>query len=230
LNVDTAAVKITRRLPDAIDVKSVNIGIDYTINKTNYRLNPRRGYEFQVTAAAGTRSIKKNAGIVKLTSPDFSYASLYDTIKLKTYQFSVKTAVAKYLPLGRQSTLKAAFNGGWLQSPSIFRNELFQIGGYRLMRGFDEESIFASQYAVTTAEYRYLVGLNSFFFVFADGGWAQNKSVSVQTNNTYLGVGLGMAFETKAGIFNISYANGKRNDLKFDLRQSKIHIGYLNYF
>ena len=230
LNVDTAAVKITRRLPDAIDVKSVNIGIDYTINKTNYRLNPRRGYEFQVTAAAGTRSIKKNAGIVKLTSPDFSYASLYDTIKLKTYQFSVKTAVAKYLPLGRQSTLKTAFNGGWLQSPSIFRNELFQIGGYRLMRGFDEESIFASQYAVTTAEYRYLVGLNSFFFVFADGGWAQNKSVSVQTNNTYLGVGLGMAFETKAGIFNISYANGKRNDLKFDLRQSKIHIGYLNYF
>jgi len=230
LNVDTAAVKITRRLPDAIDVKSVNIGIDYTINKTNYRLNPRRGYEFQVTAAAGTRSIKKNAGIVKLTSPDFSYASLYDTIKLKTYQFSVKTAVAKYLPLGRQSTLKAAFNGGWLQSPSIFRNELFQIGGYRLMRGFDEESIFASQYAVTTAEYRYLVGLNSFFFVFADGGWAQNKSVSVQTTNTYLGVGLGMAFETKAGIFNISYANGKRNDLKFDLRQSKIHIGYLNYF
>ena len=63
-----------------------------------------------------------------------------------------------------------------------------------------------------------------------DGGWAQNKSVTVQTSNTFLGVGLGMAFETKAGIFNISYANGKRNDLKFDLRESKIHIGYLNYF
>ena len=138
--------------------------------------------------------------------------------------------MAKYLSLGRQSTLKAAFSGGWLQSPGIFRNELFQIGGYRLMRGFDEESIFASRYVVTTAEYRYLVGLNSYFFVFGDGGWAQNKSVSVQTSNTYTGVGLGMAFETRAGIFNISYANGKRNDLKFDLRQSKIHIGYLNYF
>jgi outer membrane protein assembly factor BamA len=230
LNVDTAAVKARRKLPDAIDVHSVNIGVDYSINKTNYRLNPRRGYEFQVTASAGTRNIKKNAGIQKLSDPDFSYESLYDTIKLKTYQFNIKAAIAKYLPLGRQSTLKAAFNGGWLQSPSIFRNELFQIGGYRLMRGFDEESIFASQYAVTTAEYRYLVGLNSFFFVFADGGWAQNKSVSVQTSNTYLGIGLGMAFETRAGIFNISYANGKRNDLKFDLRQSKIHIGYLNYF
>ncbi|MEP7280227.1 MAG: hypothetical protein ABI813_16390 [Bacteroidota bacterium] len=230
LNVDTVALKANRKLPDAIDVHSFNVGVDYTVSKTNYRLNPRRGYEIQLTASAGTRNIKKNNVIVKLSDPDFTYASLYDTIQLKTYQFSIKTAIAKYLPLGRQSTLKASFTGGWLQSPSIFRNELFQLGGYRLMRGFDEESIFASRYAVTTAEYRYLVGLNSFFFVFADGGWAQNKSVSVQTSNTYIGLGLGMAFETKAGIFNISYANGKRNDLKFDLRQSKIHIGYLNYF
>ena len=230
LNVDTLALKATRKLPNAIDVSSFNVGVDYNINKTNYRLNPRRGYELQVVATTGTKNIKKNNVIVKLADPDFLYASLYDTIKLKTYQFSIKTSAAKYFSLGRQSTIKMAINGGWLQSPNIFRNELFQIGGYKLMRGFDEESIFASQYAVTTAEYRYLVGLNSYFFVFADGGWAQNKSVSVQTSNTFIGVGLGMAFETKAGIFNISYANGKRNDVKFDLRQSKIHIGYVNYF
>lgn len=230
LNVDTLALKATRKLPSAIDVSSFNVGVDYNINKTNYRLNPRRGYEWQVVATTGTRSIKRNTVIAKLADPDFLYSALYDTIKLKTYQFSVKTTLAKYFPFGRQSTLKAAFSGGWLQSPNIFRNELFQIGGYKLMRGFDEESIFASGYAVTTAEYRYLVGLNSYFFVFAEQGWAQNKSVSVKANNTFLGLGLGMAFETKAGVFNISYANGKRNDLKFDLRQSKIHIGYLNYF
>jgi outer membrane protein assembly factor BamA len=230
LNVDTLALKATRRLPDAIDLHSFNVGIDYAVNKTNYRLNPKRGYELQFTASAGIRNIRKNNVIIKLAEPDFSYASLYDTVKLKTYQFNIQTSVAKYIQLGRQSTLKAAFSGGWIQSPSIFRNELFQIGGYKRMRGFDEESIFASQYTVTTAEYRYLVGLNSFFFGFVDWGWSQNKSISVNSSNTYLGLGIGMAFETKAGIFNISYANGKRNDLKFDLRQSKIHIGYLNYF
>ncbi len=41
---------------------------------------------------------------------------------------------------------------------------------------------------------------------------------------------LGMAFETKAGIFNISYAASKEDDQKFNLRQSKIHLGYVNYF
>jgi len=230
LQVDTMAIRATRKLPNAIDVNSFNVGVDYNINKTNYRLNPRRGYDLQLVATTGTRNIKKNTIIAKMSDPDFAYASLYDTIQLKTYQFTVKASLAKYFQLGRQSAIKTAFSGGWLQSPTIFRNELFQIGGYKLMRGFDEQSIFASQYVVTTAEYRYLVGLNSYFFVFGDYGWAQNKSVGISTNNTFLGVGLGMAFETKAGIFNISYANGKRNDVKFDLRQSKIHIGYLNYF
>jgi outer membrane protein assembly factor BamA len=230
LSVDTFSLKATRKLPNEIDVSSVNIGVDYEINKTNYRLNPRKGYEAQVTVSTGTRNIRKNTVIVKLYDPAYSFESLYDSLQLKTYQFKIKTSVAKYFQISRQSTLKTAASGGWFQSPNIFRNELFQIGGYRLMRGFDEESIFASHYAVGTVEYRYLVGLNSYFFVFTDYGWAANKSVNINTTNTFIGAGLGLAFETKAGIFNISYAAGKRDDVKFDLRQSKIHIGYVNYF
>jgi outer membrane protein assembly factor BamA len=230
LTVDTFTLKATRRLPNEIDVSSVNFGVDYEINKTNYRLNPRRGYEMQVTASTGIRNIRKNAAIIKLFDPVFNYESLYDSLQLKTYQFKLKGVFAKYFQLTRQSTMKTAVSGGWFQSPNIFRNELFQIGGYKLLRGFDEESIFVSQYAVGTVEYRYLVGLNSFFFAFTDFGWAENRSINVQLSNTFIGAGLGLAFETKAGIFNISYAAGKRNDLKFDLRQSKIHIGYVNYF
>jgi hemolysin activation/secretion protein len=83
---------------------------------------------------------------------------------------------------------------------------------------------------VATLEYRYLVGLNSYFFVFSDGGYAENKSINIQSSNTFIGMGLGMAFETKAGIFNLSFAAGKRNDVPLDLRQSKIHLGYVTYF
>jgi len=98
------------------------------------------------------------------------------------------------------------------------------------LRGFDEESIFASEYAVLTTEYRYLIGLNSYLFTFIDAGWAGDRSNGAHTNNAFLGAGAGMAFETKAGIFNISYAAGKRDDTKFNLRQSKIHLGYINFF
>jgi outer membrane protein assembly factor BamA len=233
LTVDTFAVKNNRQLPIEADVSSVNFGVQYEFFNTDYRFNPRKGNEFLVTTSVGTKKVKKNNVIVKLideSDPGYDFNSLYDTIKLNAYQFRVKGSLAHFFKLSKASTIKLAVNGGWFQSPNIFRNELFQIGGYKLLRGFDEESIFASQYAVGTAEFRYLLGQNSFLFSFADIGWAKNTAAKAGYSNNFLGAGLGMAFETKAGIFNISYAAGKRDDTKFNLRQAKIHLGYVNYF
>lgn len=233
LTVDTIQVKNLRQLPQEADVNAVNLGVNYEWFNTDYRFNPRRGNEIFISLSAGTKKIRKNNVIVKLkdeTDPAFDFNSLYDTLELNSYQFRIKGAAAHYFQLTRYSTLKTAVNGGWFQSPNTFRNELFQIGGYKLLRGFDEESIYAAQYAVGTVEYRYLLAQNSFLFGFVDYGWARNKVKEVSVSNTFLGAGLGMAFETKAGIFNISYAAGKRDDVKFNLRQSKIHLGYVNYF
>jgi outer membrane protein assembly factor BamA len=233
LSVDTFRVKTSRKLPSEADISSVNLGVTYDWVTTDYRFNPRRGNEWSITASAGTRNIRKNNAIIKLRDqqdPEFDYNRLYDTFALKSYQFRVKMKAARYFPLTRLSTVKASLSGGWFQSPAIFRNELFQIGGYKLLRGFDEESIFASAYAVFTTEYRYLIGQNSFLAAFTDYGIADNNSVVAKSQNSFFGAGVAMAFETKAGIFNITYAAGKRDDQKFNLRQSKIHLGYVNYF
>lgn len=229
--VDTNLVKATRQLPPNIDVSAVNVGLDYDWNKTDYRLNPRTGNAVKITTAVGIKNIKKNNEILSLKDPAFNYASLYDSVKSKSYQFRIKLTGTHFFPVGKQSAVKATAHGGLFISPSTFRNELFQIGGYKLLRGFSEESIYATQYVVLTAEYRYLLALNSYLFGFIDGGWAKNKYQSVNLNNSFIGAGLGLAFETKFGLLNISYAAGKRNDLKFNLREaSKIHFGYVNYF
>jgi len=233
LNVDTAQVIATHRLPSEADVNSVNLGLTYDFNNTNYRFNPLRGNEIQLIGTVGTKKIRKNNGIVKLIDPSdsgFSFNSLYDTIKLNSYEFRLKLSVAHYFQLGHASTLKLGVNAGIFQSPNTFRNEVFQIGGYKLLRGFDEESILSVQYTVGTLEYRYLIAQNSFLFSFIDYGWAKNNIPGYYLNNTFLGFGLGLAFETKAGVFNISYAIGKRDDANLNLRQAKIHLGYVNYF
>lgn len=222
-----------RRLSDEADISSINVGVDYEFNNTNYRLNPRSGNEFRVITSAGTKKIKKNNEILELKDPSdpaYDFESLYDTVKLKTYQFRARVIAARYFALGKQSTFKTAVNGGFFQSGNIFRNELFQLGGYKLLRGFDEESQYLSQFAIATLEWRYLVGQNSFFYVLADGGWGRNNSQNNNINYSYFGTGLGLAFETKAGIFNLAWAVGKRNDTEFNLRQSKIHFGFVNYF
>ena len=58
----------------------------------------------------------------------------------------------------------------------------------------------------------------------------QNNALSSGLSNSFIGAGVGMALETRAGIFNISFAAGKRNDVDLNLRQSKIHFGYINFF
>lgn len=232
--IKTEQVLLTRRLPDVGDISATNLGVDYELNTTDYRLNPRKGNELHLITAVGTKKLKKNNELLDLkdpADPGFNFDRLYDTVKLKTYQFRFRMTAAKYFPFASQrSTIKTAINAGFFQSGTIFRNELFQIGGYRLLRGFDEESQYLSQFAIGTVEYRYLVGQNSFFYVLADGGWGRNNSYDTNVNYTYFGTGLGIAFETKAGIFNLAWAVGKRNDAELNLRQSKIHFGFVNYF
>ena len=233
LTVDTNQVLMTKKLPDLADVSSLNFGVTYLLNKTDYRFNPRKGTETMLSLAIGTRKLKENEAIVNMhdpSDPTFEYASLYDSIKTKSYQIRIRIDAAHYFPLSRTSTFKTAAQFGLFQSQTIFRNELFQIGGYKLLRGFDEESIFASQFLVLTGEYRYLIGQNSFLFSFVDFGWMKNAQPEPDIKNQFFGAGLGIAFETKAGVFNISYAVGKRNDTPFDFRQSKIHLGFVTFF
>jgi outer membrane protein assembly factor BamA len=228
---DTNQVKLTRRLPSNIDVNANSLGLSYEWANTNYLFNPRKGNEIKVITSAGLKRISKNSEIANLKDPAFNFNTLYDSLKLKTYQVRMLLQAAHYFPAGKRSTLKTALTTGLFQSEDIFRNELFRIGGYKILRGFDEESIYASRYAIFTAEYRYLTGLNSFLFLFTDAAVTKTKYQSADLSNNFLSTGLGLSVETGFGILNVSYAIGKRNDVKFDLRgASKIHFGYINYF
>jgi outer membrane translocation and assembly module TamA len=229
--IDTNTIRLQKKLPDIIDVKSVNAGINYEYRNTNYKFNPIKGNEVNLNVITGIKNIQKNNDIISLKSATYNYESLYDSIKLKSYQLRVKLAAAHYFQLSKSSTFKAAINAGIYNSPNIFRNEVFQIGGYRLLRGFDEESIYATQYGVFTAEYRYLNSLNSYIFGFIDAGTTKTSYQGINSSNYFTSAGVGIVLQTKAGLLNLSLALGKRDDVSFNLRQaSKIHFGYINYF
>ncbi|MBC7866359.1 MAG: BamA/TamA family outer membrane protein [Gloeobacteraceae cyanobacterium ES-bin-316] len=229
--VDTNLIKMQKELPPNVDVSAVNVGINYELLATNYRYNPRKGNEINLVSVVGIKNIRQNTDIINIKDPSFNYAGLYDSIKPRSYQLRVKLTASHYFPVSKASTVKTTLHGGYYMSPNIFRNELFQIGGYKLLRGFNEESIYASQYAVFSAEYRYLVSLNSYLFGFTDIGLVKNKYQSVDVNNQLVGIGLGILYETKAGLLNLSYAFGIRDDVKFNIREaSKLHFGYINYF
>jgi outer membrane protein assembly factor BamA len=230
--INAGAIIQSKQLPQEADVSSLNLGVSYDYNSTDYRFNPRKGSQFTITTTAGTKKVKKNNLILELkdpADPSFDFERLYDTVKLSAYQFRVNFSGAQFVQLGKQTTLKFAGNAAVFQSPTVFRNELFQIGGNRLLRGFNEESQFVSQYGVGTVEFRLLTGLNSNFFGFVDGGWGSYPLEKV-TSHTYISTGAGLSFQPKAGLINVTWAVGKRDDTDFNLRQSKIHIGFVSFF
>ncbi|HYC41289.1 MAG TPA: hypothetical protein VEB63_12465 [Chitinophagaceae bacterium] len=231
--INRALVLQTRKLPAEVDVSVLNMGVAYDFNNTDYRLNPRSGMELNLMTAIGSRKIRKNNLVTELkdpSDPGFNFEKLYDTVRLNTYQLKLRAGGARYFPLGKRSTFKTGVQAGLLESASIFRNELFQVGGFKMLRGFDEESQYLSHFAVGTIEYRYLVGQNSFFYALVDGGWGRQKTNTSRMDYGYIGTGVGLAFETRPGIFHIAWAVGRRSDTDFNLRQSKIHVGFVNYF
>ena len=229
--IDTILIKSQKELPVNSDIQTSSIGFSYVLNKTNYRLNPKKGSEIECTGLAGLKRIRKSDEIVNLSESGFNYASLYDSIRLNTYLLKCKINAAHYFDLGKSATLKTSINSGLYFSPDVFRNDLFQIGGSTLLRGFDEESIYASKYVVFSAEYRLLFGVNSFVSIFSDYAKTDFQFQQFKQKNAYFGAGLGIQYETKTGLLNVNYAAGKMIGMPFNISQSsKIHFGYVNYF
>jgi outer membrane protein assembly factor BamA len=138
--------------------------------------------------------------------------------------------VDQFIKLGQNATIRSGLQAGWINGQKLFLNELFQLGGIKTLRGFDEESFYASEYAIATIEYRYLIGSASYLFSFLDAAHLGRKSVQGNLKGKYAGLGAGIALETKSGLFSLAYAAGKNKDLPFNFREAKIHFGFVSLF
>ena len=234
LSINEAAIIRNQQLPQNLDIKNASFGLGYHFEKLDYRFNPRSGWLLDLKGSAGFKEIKKNAKISGLQSevnPAFNFSTLYDNLDLMTFQYQLEGRIDKYFSIQKRGVLKTSVQGATtLSETPILKNEQFRIGGNYLLRGFDEESIFATSYAIGTLEYRYLIGQNSYFFLFGDAAYVSNKTMDTDFTNRPIGIGAGMTFETKAGLFGISYALGKLENTAFEFRTAKVHFGFVSLF
>ena len=234
LTIDENAIIQNRQLPQNLDIRNTAFGLAYQLEKLDYRFNPRSGWLLKLEGSAGFKTIRKNNKITDLqdeNNPTFDFDQLYDNLDLNTFQYQIIGGVEKYFPVQKRSVLKTSIQGATIISEnSILRNEQFRIGGNQILRGFDEESIFATSYVLGALEYRYLIGQNSYFFLFGDVAYVENKTTENDFSSQPIGLGAGMTFETKAGIFGISYALGKLEKGTFDFRTAKVHFGFVSLF
>lgn len=233
--VDTASIRSARALPPNLDLRLNGFGLETGLNRLDYRFNPRKGWAVSLKAVAGFNEVRRNSQIESLRDPedpDFRFSSLYDSVAGPRARLRLESRVELYIPFFARSTLKLGIRGGGIFSEKpIFANEQYRLGGNKIQRGFDEESLFASRFAVATAEFRLLLDLNSYLSVFTDYGYLENETDRIRLYLRPLGIGAGLNFETQAGIFGISVAVGRRdNGQPVDFRAAKFHLGYVSLF
>jgi outer membrane protein assembly factor BamA len=221
--LSTIGLQNITSLPPYTDATTDLYGIEYKVRHLDYIYNPRRGYELLGSAAAGEKTIRQNANV----NP-----SVYEGLQLSSVEYRGNIVADCYLPVASRAAIKFGLNGGYVQDPSLLLNDLFRIGGLEILRGFNEQSIYISQYAIGTVEFHYLLEQNSFLFLFYDQGWCRETlASSIQYfEDTPSGFGAGMNFQTKAGIFSLSYALGQGIGNPLNFSTGKINFGIVNYF
>lgn len=231
INIDTQSIIANKQLPVNIDVRIQGIGIEINLNRTDYKLNPHKGWYLRSNATAFTRKVITNNAITGIQDgTGFNYNNLYDSINNTQYLYHIQTEWASFLPLGNSLTMKLAYHGAFIAAPHLFQNELFQIGGFQLLRGFDEQSIFANQYHIAVGELRLKLNQNSYAYGFSDNGWVQTKFNNYNRTAWYNGFGIGTTLQTKTGIFSISLGYGRNDFHPLRFKESKLSFGYVAIF
>jgi hypothetical protein len=231
LNVDTNFVKLNKRIPSVHPSSMLLYGIQYHYYNVDNLLQPQKGYMVFLKTQVGNKKIKSASNILAIQdNSGFDYSKIYDSINNKKISVAAEWKLSAYYKFKQKSVLKTELQGKVFYNKNILRNELYRIGGATVMRGFDEEVFLASSYNVATLEYRYLLQKSSYFFLFTDIGYAFYKENQNIYKNIPIGFGAGMSFESKAGIFALSYAMGKATNIPLDFRNAKIHISYITVF
>lgn len=235
LSVDTLAIRNSRQPPLNQSMLIQNYGIEGRYRRLDYLFNPRKGIYISGRGLLGTKSIRResriNALVLESPATGDRY-NLYDSLRMRMNQYRIAGQIDTYLPLGKSSTLKSGIMGERIMSPEIYFNELMRYGGIYTLRGFNEQSLFASTFVMFTLEYRYLLAQNSNFFVFMNGAYYQDASIVRATpyQDTPIGMGIGANLETGAGILTLAYAIGREANNPIQFQAGKVHFGLTGLF
>jgi outer membrane protein assembly factor BamA len=217
--VEKTATNQLNKISTSSNLANINAtlyGLGFHYEVLDYRYNPRKGFESNAEIAAGTKTTESQA-------PENFGSGQYN-------QYRAEATLNLYIPTWKRQTIHVGLISGTLISPYIFTTEMYRIGGLNTLRGLDEESLFASSFFRSSLEYRYLLDRNSHVYLFADQGWYERKDPDNTIEDTPLGFGAGVSFETKAGIFLFNYALGQEFDNPILVRNGKISFGFRNVF
>lgn len=201
---------------NAIDNVSIRrYGLAWQFFRQDDRLNPMRGYLVTAEIGAGQK--------------DLTTVIIDEPVTTRHAQYSGVLRGSGWLPVTSRFSVVMRVNGGFKADSTLRLNEFYRIGGLNSLRGFDEEAIFARNFAIGTLELKYLLDRTSAFFLFYDQGW-YDRTDDGYFSDTPWGFGVGALIGTENSTFRIYYALGREQNNPILVRNGKVHFGFINRF
>lgn len=145
-----------------------------------------------------------------------------------TEQYKLSLSGQHQININYRNRLYLNLNSQILISDNFLNNELFRFGGVNSIRGFAENSLLASRFAVLQTEYRYILDANLYANTVIDVGNYENRLNNV--NENILGYGAGIGLKSQAGIFNLIIANSVSDVQESTFSNTRIHINFTSFF
>ncbi|MBR4536480.1 MAG: BamA/TamA family outer membrane protein [Bacteroidales bacterium] len=199
-----------------MDYNKSMYGIEFNIRRLDYIYNPRKGVSFLIDGSVGRRKIVRNAKADE---------SFYEGLEMRSSSYRLRGELMGFVPLHRRWVLVLGANGGTMFGNYHYMNELYRIGGMNSLQGFDEKALYCSSYAIALTELRFLFAKRSYINAFFNAAWYERNIPDNYFHDFPFGFGLGLSFDTKAGMFYLSYALGHQHNSPISFKTGKIHFG-----
>jgi hypothetical protein len=141
-------------------------------------------------------------------------------------QFKIDLFSSYIFNINDRNNIYLANKTGYINSDKFLLNELYRIGGAKSIRGFNQQSLFASKFSYFNLEYHFLTSTKSFIYTITDFG----KFKDLDNSKNAYGIGLGYKFRTNSSLISFNYALGKINNQSFDYKNSKLIVSFITFF
>lgn len=171
-----------------------SVGIEFDFDKTDFRLNPRSGYEIGSKLDYGYRS---NSAVIEGENPPSSLSS------------AGLTGTAYFNPFNKFVTA-FGFNGWGITTSNgtVPVDEYYFIGGANGLRGYTDQQFPAYRYTIATFEFRLITGKYSRAYLFGDFGFIKSSQQRETDYKFRPGYGFGLVSKAGIGIVKIEIAWG----------------------
>ncbi len=190
------------------EIQTLRFNLGFDVDRRDDAIVSKDGYRLDFELGSGQRTSPEGTEVQYLWRGNWSY----------------------FLPYKRRWVWHQSYSTAGMSGTDLQDNEIFRLGGINDLRGFNEWSFFTPAYGLMRSEIRYMLGAYDYLSIFGDLAFTERDRSTESVWDRHSGLGLGVNFQTKGGIFSLFLAVGQTNRAQYDLRSSKIHLAYVNRF